>query len=901
MTIGVLKPQQLRVIVEDLWVEDAEAAAFGLHASPSIKGPQEVEFNFGVAHVLRADSEFQIREALLDAEEKKDRIIVLTKLHQGELSQDVVARMAKNRVFPFNHIASLCSLFKAKELDRSICEPGIAQALLEYSPRDGYPPVSAGVLDAGTVWQAICRHVFEMGDREPDLVTLLLWATTESGPRRYLEATDDLRASMRKRLHSRLGDAADSILRIVESEAGKDALALAVACQVVFGSGDDPVQEAAAARMESYHQKKPISKSIGRMLGELANDAIADLDRREDPRIAQSHLDRADVLLKDLGCDDLSYRNQLSRKGYEQRLIQLANEIKKAISDLNETTIADCERHQDQVAQHRIGKQKRFADQVTRTEMVVRLLRWMAHPTTEPGSFGEQSTTYVKELAFADWAREAICRGDDIQELTNAYIALDGAVAKRQRSYAESFAKGLADWSSVGSTDIGVIGVEHVLENVVAKVVAEKNKALLIVLDGMSWAVCHELLEDVRQDHWYESTLDENAAIPCPVIATVPSETRFSRTSLLSGELTEGSSSTESRNFKQHAALVANSDKRKLPELYHKKDITDGSRGSVSEKVSKAILDQKQSIVGVVINAVDDRLANAQQIRDNWTINRIAPLGGLLRLARDSGRVVILASDHGHVWHRDDAQYEPSTEGSRWRQDDGKCADGEIVVSGKRVIPEDKIIVPWSETIHYKRKQHGYHGGATPQEMVCPLVILTDKSSAYSGLQKCAYPKPEWWSPAPVASPVEAEPVIQVTVPKGPPTLFDMQPVEEEKTTPAAAASPIEVPAVASGEDWIERLFASQAYKDQKGKIKRHPLDDGTVRASLQALVASGGIMTPVAFATAANVAVARLDGMMAKLQRILNVDGYEIITLDRTENRVELSVAKLRRQFDIE
>ena len=59
--------------------------------------------------------------------------------------------------------------------------------------------------------------------------------------------------------------------------------------------------------------------------------------------------------------------------------------------------------------------------------------------------------------------------------------------------------------------------------------------------------------------------------------------------------------------------------------------------------------------------------------------------------------------------------------------------------------------------------------------------------------------------------------------------------------------------------------------------------------------------MTPVAFANAANVPVARLDGMISKLQRMLNVDGYEIITMDRTENRVELSVAKLKRQFDVE
>jgi hypothetical protein len=74
-----------------------------------------------------------------------------------------------------------------------------------------------------------------------------------------------------------------------------------------------------------------------------------------------------------------------------------------------------------------------------------------------------------------------------------------------------------------------------------------------------------------------------------------------------------------------------------------------------------------------------------------------------------------------------------------------------------------------------------------------------------------------------------------------------------------------------------------------------------TVRACLQALIANGDIMTPVAFANAADVPAARLDGMIAKLQRLLNVDGYEIIKMDRKENRVELSVAKLKRQFDIE
>ena len=58
--------------------------------------------------------------------------------------------------------------------------------------------------------------------------------------------------------------------------------------------------------------------------------------------------------------------------------------------------------------------------------------------------------------------------------------------------------------------------------------------------------------------------------------------------------------------------------------------------------------------------------------------------------------------------------------------------------------------------------------------------------------------------------------------------------------------------------------------------------------------------MTPAAFSKAANVPAGRLDGLIAVMQRVLNVDGYEILKLSRDENRVELNAAKLKRQFDL-
>jgi hypothetical protein len=449
---------------------------------------------------------------------------------------------------------------------------------------------------------------------------------------------------------------------------------------------------------------------------------------------------------------------------------------------------------------------------------------------------------------------------------------------------------------------------------VVIQVVAAGNEVLLVVLDGMSWAICHELLEDIRQDHWFEATLDESNAPPLPVIATIPSVTHFSRTSLLSGMLAKGDQNVERKNFESNKDLVAVCDKRYPPILFHKQELTEGNRGAISPELLAKLTTSNHKVIGVVINAIDDRLSNAQQVVESWSLSRISPLRALLRLARDSDRVVILASDHGHVWHRPDGQYRPYEESSRWRTDDGKCGLDEIVLSGSRVVAAaNSVIAPWSEKVYYSRQQNGYHGGATPQEMVCPLVLLSDKTSAYSGLYRCEYPKPEWWSAAPIASPVIEEPQVTITIPadqtatkSATPTLFDLDELSKQDTKPTKGKVDTGVSSSPSGESqssstWIEALFQSQSYKDQKAMLRRHPVDDAVLRGCLMALDASGGIMTPTAFAKAADIPLVRLDGLVRQIARVLNVDGYDILMLDRSENRVELNITKLNRQFDLE
>ena len=891
-----LGSQQIKTLIEDRWLKEPNAFAVGLHTSQILESPIEVEFSFGKASVVKADTVFQIREALLEAEEQNTKLIILTKLQQGDLGNDIIGRFLRSRLFSIDHWTSLLSLFKAKELDRSICDHILAEALLEYAPEDGYPPVLAGVLDANTVWKSTFTHVFKMKEREPDLQSLLLWAS-KSDSNRYFLVSNELKSLLRNRLVSTLGKPASSILNFLDCAKHEDALPLAITCQVIYGtnSNDEPVLQAAAARMEQFHNKKPIDAETGVSLGKLANDLIAELDGKlyEDENSSKEYLLRADQLLIELGCEQQAYRNRLTSKAFEQRLSILGTNISSHLQKPTPESMKACEMALVNVKDHKRAKNSNKIEQINRAEMALRLLRWLETSETNHEVLLELAKHYRSELSFVDWARESICRGEDEKELGNAYKELDKLILGKREKFNEIFAKSFANWTLNGSSTQELIGVEDVISKYVAKLAKDGNKVLLIVMDGMSWPVCNELLMDLYEEHWVESTLAESPEANALVMAAIPSITQFSRTSLLSGFITSGDSGTEKKNFESNPNLKQSVDKIYPPILFHKAEITEGSRGPVSEELKAAILQPQTKVVGLVINAVDDRLNSAQQLRESWNLNRISSLSTILKLASDSERIVILTSDHGHVWHRAESTSSPSDFGSRWRKSDSQLRFGEIKLKGGRVqgeIGSKEITVPFIESMYYGKAQNGYHGGATPQEMICPLVILINQNTDYSGINTISPLKPEWWKKKIVAT-VKVEPIIApvITVkPKVPKTLFD-----DLETTPETS---IKV------SDWITNLFASETYQSQKLAIKRNIApEDSLIRKVLLTLHNEGGTATINSLCNLAEISPNRFDGLMVMIQRILNVDGYEILKSSRAENRVELNIPKLKRQFDLE
>ena len=175
---------------------------------------------------------------------------------------------ARSRLFAIDHWASSVRLVQGQGTRPLDLRPGDRPGPARVRP--------AGWLSAGVGGDSRCRDgvagrlpscLRDGGERAGSGVAPALGDhEVRSGPlpRR---APTNCGASLRQRLVGNLGDAADSILRFVESGAGADALALAVVCQVVFGEGERPTLDAAAARMEQYHGNKPISQVDGPGLG----------------------------------------------------------------------------------------------------------------------------------------------------------------------------------------------------------------------------------------------------------------------------------------------------------------------------------------------------------------------------------------------------------------------------------------------------------------------------------------------------------------------------------------------------------------------------------------------------------------------------------------------------------
>ncbi|WP_217614698.1 BREX-2 system phosphatase PglZ [Cellulomonas sp. GbtcB1] len=835
--------------------------------------------------------------AILDAYTQQaddEYLVVLTDRPRADLTDTVLARAYGQRIEEPDEWASVPALFGgAREVSRELRRlDWAATALLDHEPAGGWAPSTDLAVTAEHAIGGLLGYLLGLESRDLDGVLLL--AVLSNGSRAAWGGVDPgLQDHLVAWAGDQYGTAAAFALRTTAAPGGLvKPLALGLAIDVLWPDRAGDLTEAqVAARtrlLERYVGGRAVTPVEAREIANAAVSALLRLSRESDPdgRLGVV-LDQAEALLRDnLGWPEGAERSAILRPGFTARLRVLGAALDSG-DGVEESLASVLEHREAALGGHDLAPR-----------MAVRLSRWLATPETEAHSLGADLHRQLADGAWVDAALGVLWSGSSDPEVGAAYGRLIERVRVRRRSRDAVAAAHLGDTVVVQSladalTGGPALGVENILRFVVDPWKAYGG-VLLIVLDGMSGSVAVELAGEVGRSglvEWVPSATKRRLA----AAAALPSMTGISRTSLFCGEIRQGASATEKSGL---AAAFPGA------HAFHKGELRAPGGAQLADGVAAAIADPTVPVVGVVINAIDDATHKNDTSGRPWGIGDLEPLRGLLNAASIAGRTVVLTSDHGHVVERE-TEMLPAIAGgdARWRPaSSGPALDGEVLVSGPRVaLDGGQVVVLWRDDARYGAARAGYHGGASLAELTVPVLVYQ---------RSLAQTAPDGWEPAPPQAPVWwHDPVVEVkvgapavkgtgrrsrrkpVVDRAEPALFDL-----ELASVAQAVAP---PTGAPEDDLVRRVLTSSVYADQF-RLGGRAASAALLETVLRTLVERGGRAHQETVAAAAGMPVAPFVQGLAVVKRVLNVEGYDILSVDSDGATLRLDVQLLEEQFGL-
>lgn len=872
-----------------------------VRARPAWPGPPTITIGGVVIRVVACGSVLAVRDALAGAGDEP--LVVLTDRGDDELGSDVRARLLKRRTLTPDRWDAVCRLFGATRLDPRLSGlRWLPDELLAVAPVGGYARVPGGVLTLDAALGALAEQHLGLTDLRPDPAELLAWADRSDSPGRVVGAPQTVLDSLVDAIGETVPFAGE-LFAALRLGPGRDLVAVGLVCGVLYGADPTAQAVAAAARLEPRLGGRRLSlvaaQAWGVAAGRYLDERLSDLGVRD--RI----LDQAENLLAQIDATELAVRSDYLRVGLRQRLAAAGVALTAALDPaaapptglmmspkvtLGGGSLRPMEAVADAVdavdAHHLAGLEPRRAETLRLAERLVRWLRQSDGTTGDgPATLAALAVTYRDEFAWAGRARRLVRDGDPVPEVAAAYQAIVATTDDRHAQFNRHFAAALAS-DAVDLTHPGLLGVEHILDRVVAPL-AEQAPVLVVVLDGMGWDVWHGLAGDLAARGWARC-IDLSGVCDRPAVAALPTVTEVSRASLLAGRLVVGHQINEKAAFAAHPALVAASRPGKPPVLFHKVELAHPH--GLAPAVTDALADMDRRVVACVVNAIDDHLLKGDQVRVDWDVANIHPLGALLESARYAGRAVVVTADHGHQLESQSTARVTEGAGERWRPAAGPAAGSdEVRLAGPRVLlGGGAVVAPWAEQIRYSAsKRNGYHGGATAQEALVPLeVLMTGDPPA--GWTLATRPRPMWWYRAGAAVVAASEAATLSAVPALP------DPVEA--AAPAAGQVPLFGREPTS---WIDSLLSSDGLRDARARHPGRSVPDERLRTVLMALDVAGGRLTHAELAQATGTPDGRVRGLVAACARLVNVDGYpvldddgQIVTLDAALGRIQFGVS---------
>ncbi|MGW3249330.1 BREX-2 system phosphatase PglZ [Streptomyces fungicidicus] len=828
-----------------------------------------------------------------------DSVLVVTgTVPPEQLGLDLRAHAVRRHPLPVDRAEIVAQLFGAADLDRRMLgEHWLLDALLQAEPLDGWPRVGA-VLTRDRAVRALLGARLGLGDPASDTLdldadALFAWTRTPAGPSLYADLPEEEQRGLETWLGRTVGPAAPTLLTLAAEGRGGDALPLGVLASAALSTGSAQAAGFALGTLfgpalASFDTLRPFADAATGVLTRW----IAQAEGPTAPASAARSrvvavLERADRLAADARLTDLVRGDRLLPSGYLGRLRTLAaclGSRGEGATALAESALRDLEAHQLAAL---------YAESTETARTAVRLMRWLATAPASPVTVSEAVREHLASSGWADLAIGVLAEGDASRDTAvgEAYRRLIGAARERRAALDARFAGLLASWSETACQQAngGALLIEDVLARAAAPLAQGGGRPLVLVLDGMSADVAVRIAGELDRRAWTEivpAAAKGTLPVRQAAVSMLPSVTRVSRASLLSGRPSEGGQAAERTGFaafwrKRHRGAY----------LFHK----GGYEGPPGHRLAPELVQALASddIVAVVVNTIDDALADGREgTTGRWGLTDIGKLPDLLNAARDYGRPVVLVSDHGHIVDRTERGHQPAevtgVRGARWRT--GDPGDGEVALSGPRVLTDGRrITAAWRDDLRYTARQAGYHGGASLAEVTVPVITLVPAGGAVPSGWVLLPPEsaePAWWKESDTAAAPEAAPRGAEEPPAGP---------GAPKAEPARHATP-------SGRLSLgQRTVRSAPYRTQREFVRAAPTDKA-VEAALDALDAAGGKLSPGAVAAAAQTATGKSQRNPARfatmLERLLNIDGYPVLQLVESGRTVQLDRALLSQQF---
>ena len=944
----------LRELLDEARAKNYQYGVLGVRAKPEWPEARTFTHDKVQVRIEPCVSALAVREVLL-SRRRDEWLIVLTDRSDEDLGAGVLSHFVGHRLRTPDPWAAVRHRFAATGIDPAIFatagDRDVATGLLAATPPDGWPPAPGGVLTRAHAFGAVAAAYLGLSDPVIDITAVLAWAAEPTVSERISDlralAGDPVADAVLAWAAERTGAIAPAVLYLLRGGEARDVVPHGLVAGVLADARDNRAGEDIQVARDALIRLEPRfggvvlpSSALTSWAAEASAVVTGMLRVAARKPTGERLLARADHLLDGVRAAGLADASDLLPSGLTRRFAALAAELRAATAGRSEgnpdlaivtrDALDRVELAWGSVAAHLLAGDDRRTHAF---HAAVRLTRWLADATPAGAALPDLLRRHADQDAWADSAVNDAAAGVGDPELGAGLAAILDAARDRRAAHDVGFAAALADYTRDDRDDEGVLRVEDLLPGVVMPLAREAS-VLLLVLDGMSAGVGAEVAASILgrpRDGWAEALL-KGQSRRAAALAMLPTLTEVSRASLLSGGLRRGGQDAERNGY----AAIARAHGLADAPLFHKGPLDSARPGyALADDVAVAIADViRYPLVTCVLNSVDDALDRSDPGSISWGTDTVKHLDPLLERARHAGRTVILTADHGHVIDRRQGTQRPypDTSSSRSRSVSACPGDGEVLVTGRRVLLHDgTAVLAVDENLRYGPAKSGYHGGASPAEVIVPVTVLVSGAVPADGGLRLAPPQePSWWTdpvlPAgsvlstasaasaassasraaatrtPTSAPRSSKPAPHPA--KRPDetmvTLFDVPEPESAPEARATAPEPA-TPASSGPEKTAEAVLASPAYKANKKRAGRVSVSDAQVGALLAALAGSPSHrLAPVAAASVLEVSPVLLRGAIMQAQQLLNIDGAAVVRIDADGATVILDDAALAEQYGV-